>query len=55
MQLRKFSWGQDWTPIKHDVEVPMPDELDLTAARAKGKQEGETLMPEEVRREKRFE
>ena len=20
-QLRKFAWGSDWTPIKHDVEV----------------------------------
>ena len=48
IQLRKFSWGADWTPIKHDVEVTMPDELDLAAAKAKGKQDGEVLLPDTV-------
>jgi len=34
-------------PVKLNVEVDMPDELDLSSLRAQGVQEGELLMPED--------
>ena len=37
---------EDWTPIKLDVEVEMPDLLDLGWLQAKGLQSGEETLPE---------
>ncbi len=47
VQLKKFDLGEDWKPVKLDVEVLMPDELDLSKLKGSGKQEGEEELPEE--------
>lgn len=39
--------SEDWTPKKLEVEVPMPEQLDLAALRSTGPAEGEQLQPEE--------
>lgn len=39
---------EDWTPIKLDVAVEMPDTLDLSFLRGTGLQPGEELLPETV-------
>ncbi|KAM7358302.1 ubiquitin specific protease 5 [Cochliomyia hominivorax] len=46
MHLRKFTLGDDWVPKKLDVEVQMPDEVDLSNWRATGKQVNEEELPE---------
>ncbi len=38
IQLKKFDVGADWKPIKLDVEVQMPDEIDLACLKGTGKQ-----------------
>ena len=47
IQLKKFDIGPGWVPFKLDVEVQMPDEMDLSQLTAKGIQEGEEEMPED--------
>lgn len=39
---------EDWTPIKLDVAVEMPDILDLSTLRGSGLQPTEELLPETV-------
>ena len=46
VQLKKYTFNDDWTPRKIDVSMDMPDELDLNSLRAAGLQNGETPMPE---------
>ncbi|CAG0915767.1 unnamed protein product [Notodromas monacha] len=46
IQLKKFSLAPDWTPIKLDVSVGMPDELNLEALRGFGLRKGEEKLPE---------
>ncbi|XP_015606873.1 ubiquitin carboxyl-terminal hydrolase 5 [Cephus cinctus] len=46
IHLKKFTVKDDWTPIKLDVAVEMPDFLDLNAIRGFGLQPGEELLPE---------
>ncbi|XP_033225385.1 ubiquitin carboxyl-terminal hydrolase 5 [Belonocnema kinseyi] len=46
IHLKKFNVKEDWTPIKLDVEVEMPDVLDLGWLQAKGLQPGEETLPE---------
>ena len=46
VQIQRYELGPDWQPIKLEVNLDMPEELDLTAYRAKGPQEGEELIPE---------
>jgi len=45
--LLKFAVDDHWVPYKLDVEVPMPDEIDLSRLQAQGQQPGEELLPEE--------
>jgi ubiquitin carboxyl-terminal hydrolase 5/13 len=47
VQLLKFARNDNWLPTKLDVEVGMPDHLDLTKYAATGLQPGEELMLEE--------
>ncbi len=47
IQLKKFAVDDHWVPYKLDVEVDMPDTLDLTRLTAAGQQPGEELMPDE--------
>lgn len=37
---------EDWTLAKLDVEVEMPDTIDLTPLRGSGPQPGEEMLPE---------
>lgn len=41
--------AEDWTPKKLEVEVPLPDTLDLEHLRSSGPAAGEVLQPEEER------
>ncbi|XP_003744765.1 ubiquitin carboxyl-terminal hydrolase 5 [Galendromus occidentalis] len=48
VQVKKFTLAPDWTPLKLDISLDVPDELDLRAFRAKGGlQPGEESMPGE--------
>lgn len=44
--LKKFTVKEDWTPIKLDVAVEMPDTVDLNFLRGSGLQPGEKLLPD---------
>ena len=46
IQLKKFSLKEDWTSVKLDVSVEVPDELDLSSLKGKGLQPNEELLPE---------
>lgn len=46
IHLKKFTVREDWVPIKLDVAVEMPDELDLSPLRGSGLQPGEEPLPE---------
>jgi len=48
IQLVKFGIGQDWVPMKFDVSIEMPEQLDFSVLRGTGKQEGEEELPEAV-------
>jgi len=48
VQLRRYYVDEKWTPQKLDCLVPMPETLNLEHLRGKGKQEGETELPEEA-------
>lgn len=45
--MQKFTLKEDWTPLKLDVELIVPDALDLEWMRAKGPQPGEQLMADD--------
>lgn len=46
LHLKKFTLREDWTSIKLDVAVEIPDELDLSSLRGAGLQPNEELLPE---------
>ena len=46
IQMKKYTYNDDWTPRKIDVSMDMPDELDLNSLRATGLQHGENPMPD---------
>lgn len=46
IHLKKFTLRADWVPIKLDVSVEMPEELDISHLRGNGPQEGESILPE---------
>lgn len=48
IHLKKFTVREDWTPVKLDVAVEMPDALDLAELRGTGPQPGDELMPEDT-------
>ena len=55
IQLKKFDIGENWVPYKLDVEVAMPDEIDLSALFTKGGlKDGEEELPKEEEKEKLF-
>jgi len=45
---RYYTDPATWEPKKMEVEVPVPEELDLEAYRGKGLQEGEVELPEDA-------
>ena len=46
-QMRRYELGADWTPKKIEVNIDVPDEIDLNHLRSPGPQSGESLVPEE--------
>nr|CAG4643021.1 EOG090X0181 [Ilyocryptus agilis] len=46
IQLRKFTLAADWTPVKLDVAVDIPQTLDLAWMKSSGQQIGEVLLPD---------
>eukprot|EP00043_Microstomoeca_roanoka_P006668 m.64854 g.64854 ORF g.64854 m.64854 type:complete len:794 (-) comp13512_c0_seq2:891-3272(-) len=45
--VNKYQLADDWTPKKLDVSVEVPDEMDLTHLKSKGKQESDEDLPED--------
>ncbi|XP_050419844.1 ubiquitin carboxyl-terminal hydrolase 5 isoform X2 [Adelges cooleyi] len=48
IHLKKFSLREDWTPIKLDCAVEMPEQLDIGHLKGNGPQEGENILPETI-------
>ncbi|XP_055909044.1 ubiquitin carboxyl-terminal hydrolase 5 [Eupeodes corollae] len=48
LHLKKFTLREDWVPIKLDVSVDMPAELDLSVMRSSGLQPNEETLPNDV-------
>ncbi len=48
IQARKFEHAPDWTPIKLDVSLQVPDFLDLSEFKSSGLRSGEVEMQDEV-------
>uniref|UniRef100_A0A1B6CS55 Ubiquitin carboxyl-terminal hydrolase 14 n=1 Tax=Clastoptera arizonana TaxID=38151 RepID=A0A1B6CS55_9HEMI len=46
LHLKKFMLKEDWTPMKLDVAVDMPDILDIRHLKGHGLQDWETPLPE---------
>lgn len=46
LHLKKFTLREDWTSVKLDVSIEIPDILDLSDLRATGLQPGEELLPD---------
>ena len=47
VQAQRYELGPDWQPIKLEINLDIPQEIDLNDYKATGPQEGETLVPEE--------
>jgi len=47
VQIQRYELGPDWQPIKLEVNLDIPESIDLAAYKATGPQEGESLVPEE--------
>lgn len=45
LHISKFRYDEGWVPKKVLMELQVPDELDLSALRAKGLTDGEVLLP----------
>lgn len=48
VQARKFELAKDWTPIKVDVSLQVPDEIDLGEFRGTGKKNTEQELADET-------
>lgn len=46
LHLKKFTMREDWTPIKLDVAVDMPESIQLSGLRGKGLLPGEEPLPD---------
>ncbi|XP_055373009.1 ubiquitin carboxyl-terminal hydrolase 5 [Condylostylus longicornis] len=46
LHLKKFMLREDWTSMKLDVSIDIPDILDLSSLKSSGLQPGEELLPE---------
>jgi ubiquitin carboxyl-terminal hydrolase 5/13 len=47
LQAKKFDFAADWSPIKLDVSLQVPDMLDLTLLKGNGKQPNEQELPQD--------
>lgn len=48
VQVQRYMLGPDWTPVKLEVNLDIPQEIDLTPYKSSGPQPGEELVPTEV-------
>lgn len=48
IQTQRYTLGADWTPQKLEVNLDIPEEVDLSALKATDAQPGEDLVPEEA-------
>ena len=48
VQIQRYTLGPDWQPVKLEVNLDIPEEIDLSQYKATGPQDGETLVPDEV-------
>jgi ubiquitin carboxyl-terminal hydrolase 5/13 len=44
IQIQRYELGPDWTPRKLEVKIDVPEEIDLSAFRCKGPQDGEDIV-----------
>jgi ubiquitin carboxyl-terminal hydrolase 5/13 len=47
VQMQRYTLGPDWSPIKLEVNLDIPEEIDLTAYKSHGPADGEDLVPAE--------
>jgi ubiquitin carboxyl-terminal hydrolase 5/13 len=47
LQIQRYQLGPDWAPIKLEVNLDIPQDIDLTAFKSTGSVEGENLIPVE--------
>lgn len=47
IQIQRYQLGPDWQPIKLEVNLDIPEDIDLTSYKAAGPQNGECLVPDE--------
>ena len=47
VQMQRYKLGPDWQPIKLEVNIDIPEEIDLSNFKASGPQDGEALVPDE--------
>ena len=52
VQLQRYKLDTNWTPIKLEVNVEVPEELDLTKYKSSGPKEGEILASDDDEKEK---
>jgi ubiquitin carboxyl-terminal hydrolase 5/13 len=48
VQMLRYTVGPDWSPVKLEVNVDIPEEIDLEPYRSSGPVEGEDLVPDVV-------
>jgi ubiquitin carboxyl-terminal hydrolase 5/13 len=48
IQAKKFEHAVDWSPIKLDVSLQVPETLDITSLRSEGLKQGEVELSDEV-------
>jgi ubiquitin carboxyl-terminal hydrolase 5/13 len=47
IQVQRYALGADWVPIKLEVHVEVPEELDLNHLKSNGPQDDEILVPDD--------
>mmetsp|Transcript_15559 Transcript_15559/g.35668 ORF Transcript_15559/g.35668 Transcript_15559/m.35668 type:complete len:861 (+) Transcript_15559:212-2794(+) len=48
IQIQRYELGPDWQPIKLEVNLNIPETIDLASYKSLGPQEDESLVPEEA-------
>jgi len=47
VQIQRYELGPDWQPIKLEINLDIPEEIDISQYKSKGIQDGEELVPED--------
>jgi ubiquitin carboxyl-terminal hydrolase 5/13 len=47
VQIQRYELGPDWVPVKLEVNLLVPEELDITQYKSTGPSEGEVLIPDD--------